>query len=77
MLGERGLLIVPALLSIMFSEILIAVSGIHPVYDVKIVLGNCNAMVAKEEMYMPTIGKHRKHNIMNDNEIHLYWREAW
>lgn len=35
--------------------------------DIKIVLGDCNAKIGKEEIYMPIIGRHSKHNNSNDN----------
>ncbi|KAJ0171123.1 hypothetical protein K1T71_013322 [Dendrolimus kikuchii] len=42
-----------------------------PNYDVKIILGDCNAKVGREEIYKPTIGMHSKHNVSNDNGTRL------
>lgn len=38
-----------------------------PKYDVKIILGDANAKIGKEEIYWSTVGKHSKHNETNDN----------
>lgn len=38
-----------------------------PIYDIKIVMGDCNAKVGQEEMYRATVGRHSKHEITNDN----------
>ena len=42
-----------------------------PLYDVKIVIGDMNAQVGKEEMYCPTIGKQSLHENTNDNGYRL------
>jgi hypothetical protein len=42
-----------------------------PSYDVKIVRGDMNAQVGKEEMYCPTTGKQSLHEKTNDNEDRL------
>ncbi|CAG4934632.1 unnamed protein product [Colias eurytheme] len=42
-----------------------------PQYDVKIVLGDFNAKVGKEEVFVPAIGRHSKHDRSNDNGIRL------
>lgn len=38
-----------------------------PRFDMKIILGDFNSKIGKEEMYHPTTGKHSLHNITNDN----------
>ena len=38
-----------------------------PSYDVKIIIGDMNAQVGKEEVCCPTIGKHSLHERTNDN----------
>lgn len=38
-----------------------------PRYDLKIVLGDFNAQIGKEEIYRPTIGKYSKHSRSNEN----------
>jgi endonuclease/exonuclease/phosphatase family metal-dependent hydrolase len=42
-----------------------------PSYDVKIVIGDMNAQVGKEEIYCPTIGKQCLHENTNDNDYCL------
>ncbi|XP_023311516.1 craniofacial development protein 2-like [Anoplophora glabripennis] len=38
-----------------------------PRYDVKMVIGDFNAKIGKEEIYKPIIGSHSKHNQSNEN----------
>ncbi|XP_023313011.1 craniofacial development protein 2-like [Anoplophora glabripennis] len=38
-----------------------------PKYDMKILLGDANAKIGREEMYKPTIGDHSKHEVTNEN----------
>ncbi|CAG4962688.1 unnamed protein product [Colias eurytheme] len=42
-----------------------------PGYDAKIVVGDFNAKIGREDIFMPTIGKHSKHNTTNDNGVRL------
>ncbi|CAG4991264.1 unnamed protein product [Colias eurytheme] len=42
-----------------------------PGYDAKILLGDLNAKIGREEAFMPTIGKHSKHDKSNDNGTRL------
>ncbi|KAG7296948.1 hypothetical protein JYU34_019852 [Plutella xylostella] len=42
-----------------------------PCYDTKILLGDFNAQVGQEDIFIPTIGRHSKHEISNDNGIRL------
>ncbi|XP_038221620.1 craniofacial development protein 2-like, partial [Zerene cesonia] len=42
-----------------------------PEYDAKILLGDLNAKIGREEAFMPTIGKHSKHEKSNDNGIRI------
>lgn len=50
-----------------YYEIMENVYDSIPRYDIKIILGDCNAKIGKEEMYIPTIGKHSKHDVTNEN----------
>lgn len=36
-------------------------------HDIKIVIGDCNAKIGKEDIYVGTTGRHSKHDISNDN----------
>src|SRR5699024_10754507 len=38
-----------------------------PKYDIKIILGDANAKIGKEDRYRPTIGRHSKHDKTNGN----------
>ena len=42
-----------------------------PSYDAKIIIGDMNAQVGKEEIYRPTIGSHSLHENTNDNGYRL------
>lgn len=42
-----------------------------PQQDIKVVLGDCNAKVGKEEHYKSTMGNHSKHEISNNDEKRL------
>ncbi|XP_045502209.1 craniofacial development protein 2-like [Colias croceus] len=42
-----------------------------PSYDIKIVLGDFNAKIGREDIYVPTIGTHSKHTHSNDNGLRL------
>ncbi|XP_072937456.1 uncharacterized protein [Epargyreus clarus] len=42
-----------------------------PEYDIKIVLGDFNAKIGKEEIFFPTIGRHSKHDQSTDNGVRL------
>ena len=42
-----------------------------PHVDIKIIIGDCNAQVGKEQIIVPTIGKYRFHNESNGNRQRL------
>ena len=42
-----------------------------PRYDVKIVIGDANAQIGKEELFVPVIGKHSLHESSNGNGLKL------
>ena len=42
-----------------------------PRQDIKIVLGDCNAMIGREEVLFPVIGRHSLHLVSNDNGLRL------
>ena len=50
-----------------FYETLENVYDKCPKNDIKILLGDFNAQVGQEDIYYPTIGRHSKHNVTNDN----------
>lgn len=54
-----------------FYEELDRVWDLIPNYCVKIVLGDFNAKVGREEMYQPTIGRESLHDRSNDNGTRL------
>ncbi|XP_045458539.1 craniofacial development protein 2-like [Melitaea cinxia] len=54
-----------------FYEHLEAVYDQLPNYDIKIVLGDFNAKIGREEIFVPTIGRHSKHDQSNDNGLRL------
>lgn len=39
--------------------------------DIKIVIGDCNAQVGKEDIFLPHIGKNSLHDVSNDNGVRL------
>lgn len=49
-----------------YSELSLAYDMIQK-YDMKIVLGDANAQIGREEMFRPTIGKYSKHVNTNEN----------
>ncbi|CAG9838058.1 unnamed protein product [Diabrotica balteata] len=42
-----------------------------PKNDIKILLGDMNARIGRERVFMPTIGKHSLHNVSSDNGLRL------
>jgi hypothetical protein len=42
-----------------------------PMYDIKILLGNFNAKVVKEDIFKPTTGNENSYKISNDNGIRV------
>ena len=54
-----------------FYDLLQKIYEKSPSFDVKIVIGDMNAQVGKEEMYYPTIGKQSLHEKTNDNGYRL------
>ncbi|XP_014289245.1 craniofacial development protein 2-like [Halyomorpha halys] len=58
----------------------------YPSYNVKIIAGDFNAKIGKEEIYRPTIGRHSLHEETNENGQRLgqlrriqgigYWRDT-
>ena len=49
-----------------YYEALIKTYDELPVHDIKIILGDFNAQVGREEVYKPTIGKHSLHHSTNE-----------
>jgi exonuclease III len=54
-----------------FYEVLEKIYDECPRGDIKIVLGDMNAQIGKEDIYIPTIGKHSLHSQSNDNVLRL------
>jgi hypothetical protein len=52
-----------------FYEELGRVFDQFPRYDMKILLGDFNAKVGRENIFKPTIGNGSLHEICNDNEV--------
>jgi exonuclease III len=52
-----------------FYEELARVFDQFPRYDMKILLGDFNAKVGREDIYKPTIGNESSHEISNDNRV--------
>jgi hypothetical protein len=42
-----------------------------PRYDIKIMLGDANAKIGREDVYIPTIGRYSKHELTNENGVFL------
>ncbi len=54
-----------------FYDELDAALGSCPKHDVKYVIGDFNAKIGKEEVYLGTIGRHSKHHTSTDNGCRL------
>jgi hypothetical protein len=54
-----------------FYEELGCVSDQFPRYDMKILLGDFNAKVGREDIFKPTIGNESSHEISNDNGVRV------
>jgi hypothetical protein len=54
-----------------FYEELERIFGMFPKYHMKILLGNFNAKVGKEDIFKPTIRNESLHEISNDNGLEL------
>jgi hypothetical protein len=54
-----------------FCEELGRVFDQFPRYDMKIILGDFNAKVGKENIFKPTIGSESLHEISNDNGVRI------
>ncbi len=50
-----------------YCELLGKIYDEMPAHDVKVVIGDFNAKVGKEEVFRPTIGKYSLHDITNKN----------
>jgi hypothetical protein len=44
---------------------------VFPRYDMKILLGDFNAKVGREDIFKPTIGNESSHKISNDNGVRV------
>jgi hypothetical protein len=54
-----------------FYEELGRVFDQYPRYDMKILLGDFNAKVGREDIFIPTIGNEITHEISNDNGVRV------
>jgi exonuclease III len=54
-----------------FYEELARVFDQFPRYDMKILLGDFNAKVGKEDIFNPTVGNENSHEISNDNVVRV------
>jgi hypothetical protein len=54
-----------------FYEELGSVFDQFPRYDMKILLGDLNAKVSRENIFKPTIGNESLHEIRNDNGVRI------
>ena len=54
-----------------FYELLSKTYNDCPTYDIKVVLGDMNAEVGKEECFRPTIGKCSMHENTNENCLRM------
>jgi hypothetical protein len=54
-----------------FCEELGRVFDQFPRYDMKILLGDFNAKVGREDIFKPTIGNESSHEISNDNGVRV------
>jgi hypothetical protein len=54
-----------------FYEELGRISDQFPRYDKKILLGEFNVKVCREDIFKPTIGNESSHEISNDNGIRI------
>jgi hypothetical protein len=54
-----------------FCDELGSVIDQFPMYDMKILLGDFNAKVGRQNIFKPTIGRERFHEISNDNGVRV------
>jgi exonuclease III len=54
-----------------FYEELVRVFDQFPRYDMKILLGDFNVKVDREDVFKPTIGNKSSHEISNDNTLRV------
>jgi hypothetical protein len=54
-----------------FYEELERIFNKFPKYHMKILLGDLNAKVGREDIFKPTIGKESLHEISNDNGVRI------